>query len=206
MKELINETEQPLDPHTRLKDIQLALNTLFDRNISKQEMLEMIQPWVNYINGFNRLKSIDAEVEREELRKIIVKLNNGCKALKNLKEFNMSRFNLRYELSGRLNTQDTVISLLEEQIGFVEETRDRLLQKNNVALNQSRLELSAMVSLWVYAEKKYNLEPNTDGGRGNTNPVLDFARIISGISDDEKLRRFHKKYKKWKEHPETLPG
>lgn len=206
MEKLIDNLEQSSEQQERLQNIQQRLNELFKREISNEELTEMLRPWDSCIRGCEHLKSIDMEIERAELESIIHKLNNACNTLNELKEFDMSRFNLRYELSKKLtSTQDKVISLIEEQISFAEETRQRMLQKNNASLDSNRLELFAMVSLWVHAEKKYKLKPSTKVGRTNKNPLLEFAKIISGIDDNEKIHRFYKKYRNWKENPETLP-
>ncbi len=206
MEKLIDNLEQSSEQQERLQNIQQRLNELFKREISNEEFTEMLRPWDSCIRGCEHLKSIDIEIERAELESIIHKLNNACNTLNELKEFDMSRFNLRYELSKKLtSTQDKVISQIEEQISFAEETRQRMFQKNNASLDSNRLELFAMVSLWVHAEKKYKLKPSTKVGRTNKNPLLEFAKIISGIDDNEKIHRFYKKYRDWKENPETLP-
>ncbi len=202
MEKLIDNLEQSSVQQERLQNIQQRLNELFKREISNEEITEMLQPWDRCIRGCEHLKSIDIEIERAELESIIHKLNNARNTLNELKEFDMSRFNLRYELSKKLtSTQHKVISLIEEQISFAEEARQCMLQKNNASLDSNRLELFAMVSLWVHAEKKYKLKPSTKVGRTNKNPLLEFAKIISGIDDNEKIHRFYKKYRDWKENP-----
>lgn len=205
MENTNSEICSPIDPEKRLKEIQEGLCALFKRQLSDKELAEMVNAWGNYVRGYHKAKTIDAESEREHLGRIITKLQIGREALNELKMFDMQRFNRRYELSGRLNKQDDAIVLIEEQIMLANETLACTLQKNNVSIYQYRLELHAMISLFVTAEKKYGLRPLGKAGRKNKNPVLEFVRIISGIQENQRIDRHYKKYKKWKDHPETLP-
>ncbi|MCC5792825.1 MAG: hypothetical protein JJT82_09510 [Legionellaceae bacterium] len=208
MESKVKETSLLIDPENRLKDIYERLCELFDRPLSKKEIDEMVKPWGNYVRGYNRATTIDAEEEREQLKKIIKKLNTGHDALNELKEFDMHRFNPRLNeqlIFGKSNSQNDAILLIEEQIRIAKETHAFTLQKNNTSINQQRLESMAMVSLFVHANKKYGLKPLDKVGRSNKNPVLEFVRIISGIEGDEKINRHYAKYKKWQENPDIWP-
>lgn len=205
MENTNSEICSPIDPEKRLREVQSGLCELFKRSLSDKELAEMVKPWGNYVRGYNKAKIIDVESEREQLDRIIAKLIIGCDALNELKRFDMQRFNPQYELSGKLTKQDDAILLIEEQLRLANETRACTLQENNASINQQRLELLAMISLFVHAEKKYGLKALDKVGRGNKNPVLEFVRIVSNIKDNERISRHYKKYKEWKKNPETLP-
>lgn len=192
------------DPNERFEIITKKLSELLGYQLSTEQVKAIIRPWENYIRGYEQAKTIDVLEERERLDAIIENLTKGCNALNDVKQFDMQRFNLKYELSGKLTNQDDALSMLKQQIDLAKETRDCLLVKNNAALNIERLELLAVISLLVHAKNIYHLKPLDTAGRGKKNPMLEYLRIITDIQCDQKLDRHYRKYKEWQKHPESL--
>lgn len=192
------------DPNERFEIITKNLSALLGYKLSTEQVKSIIRPWENFIRGYKQAKTIDVLQEREKLDSIIENLKKGYHALNDLEQFDMQRFNLSYELSGKLTKQDDAHSTLKQQIDLAEETRECLLVKNNAAINIERLELLAVTSLLVHAKNIHHLKPLDTAGRGKKNPMLKYVQIITDIQCDQKLDRHYRKYKKWQKHPESL--
>lgn len=192
MNNIENEIHESNDQKKHEDDIYKKLCHFFERQLSLDEFNKMIVSWRSYLGGHNKKNKIDVADERGKLDAIINKLNKGINALKELREFNMNRFNSNIVLT---NQNEEAIFLIQKEIEAAKATRFFLLKKNNIIVNSKRLEALAIIYLFIIAERVYGLK--SDGvGRGHKSPVLEFARIITGPQYEQKVNACYSEYMK----------
>lgn len=157
------------------------------------EVSEVISNWNDHCALYSIADSINLDDERNRLDDLISGLKKAYTLLNDVRERNLSSVNPIYGNNSSLNK---TMRAIDKELNFAEQKRKLLSVKNNLKYNKIIIFRYAMISLFLNAED-FEFKAVNKRGRGNKNPILEFARLISGIENTEKIHRYYKIYKKW---------
>ncbi|RUR11282.1 hypothetical protein [Legionella septentrionalis] len=190
-----NEADELLQSKERIFKIYKKLSQLFGYPLSIDRLFKSFQPWNTWCLEYANVVKIQIDEERNRITQCISDLETGLAALEKMKRRNLYNFN---RFAANNCNYDAHIPAIYVEIKKLKQTLSFLSLKKNPLLNKEKIKLNGFVSVFYYAEE-CGLKAPLKVGRGNKNPVIDFAMIVTGITDRETVLRYYKKYKKWKD-------
>ncbi|MFC7782014.1 hypothetical protein [Legionella taurinensis] len=189
------EADESLQAKERIFKIYGKLSQLFGYALPIDMLYKSVQSWNKWCLEYDDVTKIQIDLERNSIIMCISNLKKGLAALEKMKMNNPYNFN---PLAANNCNYDVLILAMNEEIKKLKQTLTFLSLKKNPVLNKEKIKLTGFISVFSYAEE-CGLKAPLKVGRGNKNPIIEFAMIVTNIPDREMVLRYYKNYKKWKD-------
>jgi hypothetical protein len=178
------------DKHLKRKQIK-DLKILFNDDIDSDLLYDVISEWNKYAQPYLKNLYTDPDLEIRNQEKFIACIQIDIKRFDKLKA-NKNR--TAYSSVGQSDKVESDIQAMQKHVSDSQERIALLKYIKTKMCSPKKKKLNAIIRVFSIGEHlglKYEGKP----GRSIKDPLLDFAKIVTGIKGRNTILKYYKKYK-----------